>query len=59
MAVATQELGPVSIALAQVRLDTDEMMVGTSIIGEGDGEHAAVRAVMDAVNRRLGLILED
>ena len=59
MAVATQQLGPVSIALAQVRLGVDEMMVGTAIIGDEDGEHAAVRAVMDAVNRRLGLLLED
>ena len=58
MAVARQELGPVSIALAQVRLGSDEVMVGTAIIDEGDGEHAAVRAVMDAMNRRLGLILE-
>ena len=58
MAVAKQQRGPISIALAQVRLGADEVMVGTAIIGDEDGEHAAVRAVMDAVNRRLGLILE-
>ncbi len=59
MAVATQQLGPVSIALAQVQLDGTEMMVGNAIIEEDDADVAAVRAVMDAVNRRLGLMLED
>jgi hypothetical protein len=57
MAVATQELGPLRIALAQVRLDGDEVLVGNALVDDVDPAMAAARAVMDAINRRLGLIL--
>lgn len=57
MAVAAQNLGPIRVALAQVRMGRDETLVGTAVL-TGDGAPlAAARAVMDAINRKLGLIL--
>ena len=53
LAVATTDLGAASIALAQVRYGADEVLVGSALQGEADGRLAAVRAVMDAINRRL------
>ena len=57
MAVATSDLGAARIALAQVRYGDDEVLVGSALQGEADGRLAAVRAVMDAINRRLERIL--
>lgn len=57
LAVATTDLGAARIALAQVKLSTDEVFVGSALQGEADGGLAAVRAVMDAINRRLELAL--
>jgi hypothetical protein len=57
LAIAAMDFGPARIALAQVRLDGDEVLVGNAIVDEGDTEMAAARAVMDALNRRLGLII--
>jgi hypothetical protein len=57
MAVATQDLGPIRVALAQVRMGHDEMLVGTAVLTSEGASLAAARAVMDALNRRLGLIL--
>jgi len=57
LAVATSDLGAARVALAQVRLDGDEILVGSALQGEADSRLAAVRAVMDAINRRLELIL--
>jgi hypothetical protein len=57
MAVATTDLGSARIALAQVRYGPDEIMVGSALQSEADGQLASVRAVMDAINRRLELTL--
>lgn len=57
LAVATSDLGAARVALAQVRLDNDEILVGSALQGEADSRLAAVRAVLDAINRRLELIL--
>jgi hypothetical protein len=57
LAVATTDLGAARVALAQVRYGTDEILVGSALQGEADGRLAAVRAVMDAINRRLELVL--
>jgi hypothetical protein len=58
MAVATADLGTARVALAQVRLGDDgEVLVGTALLAGANPSLAAVRAVMAAVNRRLGLIL--
>ena len=57
LAVATTDLGAASVALAQVRYDGGDVLVGSAIQGETDHRLAAVRAVMDAINRRLELVL--
>jgi hypothetical protein len=57
LAVATTDLGVARIALAQVRYGADETLVGSAFQGEVDGRLAAVRAVLDAINRRLELVL--
>jgi len=57
LAIAAADLGETRVALAQVRLDTDEILVGSALIGAGDVEEAAAKAVLDALNRRLGLIV--
>jgi hypothetical protein len=56
-AVATQELGVARVALAQVdMIDVDERFVGSALIRDDDPSMATVRAVLDALNRRLGLL---
>jgi hypothetical protein len=57
LAVATTDLGAASVALAQVRLDGSDVLVGSALEREADPGLAAARAVMDAVNRRLGRLL--
>lgn len=57
LAVATTEVGIGRVAVAQIRTSEDQVLVGTALQGEEDGKLAAVRAVMDALNRRLGRIL--
>jgi len=59
LAVATAALGATQIALAQVRLGGigENVLVGSALIRENDPSLAAVRAVMDALNRRLGAVL--
>lgn len=60
LAIATAEIGDTRVAVAQVRLDPfDEILVGSALHKEGDadGSWAAARAVMDALNRRLGAVL--
>ena len=59
LAVATAALGEARIALAQVRLGGvgENILVGSALIREDDPSLAAVRAVMDALNRRLGAVL--
>ena len=59
LAVATAALGDTQIALAQIRLTGigEDVLVGSALIRENDPSLAAVRAVMDALNRRLGEVL--
>lgn len=57
LAVATTDLGSASVALAQVRYDHRDVLVGSALQQESDRPLAAVRAVMDAINRRLELAL--
>ena len=58
LAVATANLGDVRVALAQVRLgEAGETLVGTALMADTEPSVAAVRAVMSALNRRLGLLL--
>ena len=57
MAVATADLGGTRVALAQVRLGGDEVLVGSAVEAGAGPSLAAVRAVMDALNRRLGRVL--
>lgn len=57
LAVATSDLGSESVALAQVRLDGSDVLVGSALEREADPGLAAARAVMDAVNRRLTKLL--
>lgn len=55
-AVATSDLGPVRIALAQVReTGWSDYLIGSSLVREGDSATATAKAVLDAVNRRLSL----
>lgn len=58
LAMATTDLGAAHIALAQVRLGGDEILIGNALQSETDPGLAAARAVMSAVNRRLGLALD-
>jgi hypothetical protein len=60
LAIATAEIGDSQVAVAQVRLEPfDEILVGSALVKEddADGSWAAARAVMDALNRRLGAVL--
>ncbi len=57
-AVATQDLGIVQVALAQVNLtDTGESLVGSALVSEHDPSAATVKAILDAINRRLSAVL--
>lgn len=56
-AVATQDLGSVRVALAQVDItNLDERFVGSALVREDDPSLATVRAVLDALNRRIALL---
>mgnify|MGYP001812066090 CR=1 FL=1 len=60
LAIATAEIGGDRVAVAQVRLDPfEEVLVGSALQRDedADGSWAAARAVMDALNRRLGSVL--
>jgi hypothetical protein len=50
--VATSDLGPLKIALAQVREDGHDL-VGSAMIRGGDPFMATAKAVLDALNRKL------
>lgn len=53
-AVATQDLGPLKVALAQVRdIAWKDYLVGSALVREGDPATATARAVLDALNRRI------
>jgi hypothetical protein len=53
-AVATSDLGPVRVALAQVReAGWSDYLIGSSLVRDGDSATATAKAVLDAVNRRI------
>jgi len=55
-AVATSDLGPVRIALAQVRESGwSDYLIGSALVRDGDAATATAKAVLDAVNRRIML----
>ena len=57
-AVATTELGETQIAMAQVLMDGVPVpLVGSALLTEHDATAATVRAVLDALNRRLEQVL--
>lgn len=57
-AVATMELGPSQVAMAQVELVGDNgPFVGSALLKDRDASAATVRAVLDAINRRLEQVL--
>jgi hypothetical protein len=56
--VATTDLGTARVAIAEVRLEGSlDSLVGSAVIRENDPAKATARAVLDAVNRRLELML--
>ena len=57
-AVATTSLGEAQIAMAQVSVSGNgESLVGSALLGQADQSAATVRAVLDAINRRLAQVL--
>jgi hypothetical protein len=53
-AVAAQDLGPVTVALAQLREGgAADYLVGSAVVRDHDLPTATARAVLDALNRRL------
>ncbi len=57
-AVATTDLGETQIAMAQVKMaGAEQLMVGSALLRESDPTSATVRAVLDAINRRLTQML--
>lgn len=53
-AVGTSDLGPVRIALTQVReAGWSDYLIGSALIRDGDIHSATAKAVLDAVNRRI------
>ncbi len=57
-AVATTSLGPIRVAMAQVRIaDSGQMLVGNAVVDEDDPSLATVKAILDAINRPLGTVL--
>jgi len=57
LAIAAADLGDQRVALAQVGLPDGSVLVGSALIRDGDTQTAAVKAVMDALNRRLPTLL--
>ncbi|VAW06180.1 hypothetical protein MNBD_ACTINO02-808 [hydrothermal vent metagenome] len=57
-AVATTDLGVGQVAMAQVLMVGDaEPLVGSSLVRSDDEAAATVRAVLDALNRRIATVL--
>ena len=57
-AIATTALGTSQIAMAEVSVDGDNgTLVGSALLSETDRSAATVRAVLDALNRRLSNVL--
>ncbi|NNF70296.1 MAG: hypothetical protein HKN01_11035 [Acidimicrobiia bacterium] len=57
-AIATTPLGELQVAMAQIGVKaTGELFVGTAMVAESDQETATVKAVLDALNRRITTLL--
>lgn len=53
-AVGSSDLGPVRIALAQVRESGwSDYLIGSALVRDGDSSTATAKAVLDAINRRI------
>ena len=57
LALASTPVDGIKVALAQVRMGGMETLVGSAMLDDGDDGTAAVRAVLDAVNRRIQRLL--
>lgn len=57
LSVRTTEVDGATIALALVQIEGAKASVGSALVRDGDPRLAVVRAVMDAINRRLEQIL--
>ncbi len=56
-AVGTSDLGPVRIALAQVKESHwSDYLIGSALVREGDAATATAKAVLDAINRRIARV---
>ena len=56
-AIATTNLGESQVAMAQIEIGDGDPLVGSAMLHEGDAAAAPVRAVLDAINRRLSQVL--
>jgi len=57
-AIATTPLGDAQVAMAQVLMDGEtEPLVGSALLGSNDEAAATVKAVLDALNRRISAVL--
>ncbi len=57
-AIATTDLGESRVAMAQVGLmGSSEPLVGSALVQTSDSATATVKAVLDAINRRMAQIL--
>lgn len=57
-AIATTEVGDAQVAMAQIKIiGTGERFVGSTLITASDDTGAAVKAVLDALNRKLSTII--
>lgn len=53
-AIGTSDLGPVRIALAQIReTGWSDYLIGSAMVRDGDAATATAKAVLDALNRRI------
>jgi hypothetical protein len=56
--VGTSDLGPVRIALVQVReVGWSDYLIGSALIRDADPATATAKAVLDALNRRISRII--
>lgn len=56
-AIATTHLGNSQVAMAQVGVGEGDPLVGSAMLRRDDPAAAPVRAVLDAINRRLSQLL--
>ncbi|HEY5650492.1 MAG TPA: hypothetical protein VIW46_03525 [Acidimicrobiia bacterium] len=53
-AIGTSDLGPVRIALAQIReTGWSDYLIGSAMVRDDDSATATAKAVLDALNRRI------